>query len=161
MNTSAPRFDHRRLDHWLAFAGGAGLLPRAPGTWGTLAAVPLYLLLGPLPLAAYVGLMVLAFLWGIRICERVARELGQHDPGAIVWDEVVGYLVTMTAAPKGWIWPLAGFVLFRLLDVFKPWPISWADRRLHGGLGIMTDDLLAGIGAWFGLWVLAAGLTGS
>ncbi len=147
MTRHPPHFDPRRFDHWLAYAGGAGLAPWAPGTWGTLAAVPLYLLLSGLPLSLYAAVVTGAFLLGVPVCGRVARELDREDPGAIVWDEVVGYLVTMAAAPRGWIWLLVGFVLFRLLDICKPWPVSWADRRLHGGLGIMTDDLLAGLGA--------------
>jgi phosphatidylglycerophosphatase A len=140
-----PRFDPRRLHHWLAYAGGAGLLPRAPGTWGTLAAVPLYPLLAGLPLAGYLALLVLLFAVGVWACGRTGRELGVHDHGAIVWDEVVGFLVTMTALPASWPWLLAGFLLFRVFDILKPWPIGWLDRRVDGGLGVMLDDVLAGL----------------
>jgi phosphatidylglycerophosphatase A len=139
-----PRLDPRRPDHWLAFAAGAGLLPGAPGTWGTLAAIPLYLLLAPLPLPIYALVLMGLALLGVWACSRAGRGLGIHDHPAIVWDEVVGYLLTMTAAPPGWPWVLAGFLLFRALDIWKPWPIRWLDRRVGGGLGVMLDDLAAG-----------------
>jgi phosphatidylglycerophosphatase A len=139
------RFDPRRFHHWLAYGFGSGLLPKAPGTWGTLAAIPLYLLLAPLPLAAYVGITLIALLVGIWACGRTGAELGVHDHSAIVWDEVVGFLIAMTAAPAGWPWLLAGFALFRLFDIWKPWPIGWVDSRVKGGLGVMLDDVLAGL----------------
>lgn len=148
-------FDPRAVHHWIAFGFGAGLAPQAPGTFGTLAAVPLYWLLSPLPLGAY--LLVLAALFGLGIwaCGRTARDLGGQDPGAIVWDEVVGYLAAMTAAPAGWPSVLAGFVLFRLFDIWKPWPIRWLDQHVKGGLGIMLDDLAAGALTWVILWIIA------
>lgn len=141
----AIRFDLRSPYHWLAFGFGSGLLPKAPGTWGTLAAIPLYLLLAELPLGWYLGVTAALFLLGIPVCGRVGRELGVHDHGAIVWDEVVGFLVTMCAVPAQWPWILAGFLLFRLFDILKPWPIGPVDRRVGGGLGVMADDLLAGL----------------
>lgn len=143
--TDPVRFDPRRPHHWLAYGFGSGLLPKAPGTWGTLAAIPLYLLLAPLPLTAYLGLTLLAFTVGVWACGRTGAELGVHDHSAIVWDEVVGLLVTMTAVPSGWPWLLAGFVLFRLFDIWKPWPIGQVDRKVAGGLGVMLDDVLAGL----------------
>ena len=130
--------------HFLAFGCGAGLGPRAPGTWGTLAAVPLYLLLQDLALFWYLLAVAALFALGIWLCGATARDLGVHDHPGIVWDEVVGYLVTMTAAPAGWGWILLGFAAFRLFDVWKPWPIRACDRRVGGGLGIMLDDVLAG-----------------
>ena len=96
----------------------------------------------------YLGVVVLAALVGVWACGATARDLGRGDPGAIVWDEVVGFLVTMTAAPPGWVWVLLGFALFRLFDIWKPWPIRALDARVHGGLGIMLDDLVAGLLAW-------------
>jgi phosphatidylglycerophosphatase A len=138
----------RLLAHPLGFMGfgfGSGLVPVAPGTAGTLAAVPLYLLLRELPLESYLAVVALFFLVGLPVCAHAARRLGVHDHPAIVWDEIVGYLVTMVAAPPGLVWMLAGFVLFRFFDIFKPWPIRWCDRRVHGGFGIMLDDLLAGV----------------
>ena len=129
----------------VALGFGSGLLPVAPGTAGTLAAIPLYLLLQDLPLAAYLTVVMVSLFGGILVCGYTAARLGVHDHPAIVWDEVVGYLVTMTAAPAGWSWLAAGFVLFRLFDILKPWPIGWLDRRVHGGTGIMLDDVIAGV----------------
>jgi phosphatidylglycerophosphatase A len=139
------RFRWRRPAHWLAFGFGAGLLPWAPGTWGTLAAVPLYLLLAPLPLAAYLLLVGALFGLGVWACGATGRDLGVHDHPAIVWDEVVGLLVALAGIPADWGWVLAGFVLFRVLDILKPWPVGLLDRRLQGGLGVMLDDLVAGL----------------
>ena len=141
--------------HLLAFGLGAGAAPLAPGTFGTLAALPLYLLLQPLALAEYLAATALVFAAGVAICRKTSRDLGVHDHPGIVWDEILGYLVTMAAAPAGWLWMLVGFVLFRLFDILKPWPIGWADRRVAGGLGIMLDDLLAGAYAWLCLQGLA------
>ncbi|HEY0722180.1 MAG TPA: phosphatidylglycerophosphatase A [Gammaproteobacteria bacterium] len=143
--------------HFLALGFGSGLSPKAPGTFGTLAAIPIYLLLDQLSLLIYLGITVLLFLAGIVICDGSAKKLGVHDHPGIVWDEVVGFLVTMTAAPGGVYWVLIGFVLFRLFDILKPWPIRAIDRGVAGGLGIMLDDLLAGVmaalvlqlGAWW------------
>jgi phosphatidylglycerophosphatase A len=145
---SAPRLQARLLRdpvHFLALGFGSGLSPLAPGTFGTLAAVPLYLLLQPVSLPIYLAITALLFVVGITLCDVSARKLGVHDHPGIVWDEVVGYLVTMTAAPAGWYWILVGFVLFRLFDIIKPWPIRFIDRHVEGGLGIMLDDLLAGL----------------
>ena len=131
--------------HLLAFGFGAGLSPKAPGTMGTVVAVLIYLVLPSMPPTIYAGLILLSFVFGIWICGKTAEDLGVHDHGGIVWDEFVGYWVTMFMAPSGLFWVLLGFVLFRLLDIFKPWPIKWADKELAGGLGIMFDDVLAGI----------------
>ena len=141
--------------HLLAFGFGAGAAPLAPGTFGTLVALPLYLLLQPLALAWYLLASALVFAAGVAICGKASRDLGVHDHPGIVWDEIFGYLVTMVAAPVGWPWMLVGFALFRLFDILQPWPIGWADRRVTGGLGIMLDDLLAGAYAWFCLQGLA------
>jgi phosphatidylglycerophosphatase A len=131
--------------HLLAFGFGAGLSPKAPGTVGTVVAVLIYLVLPSMPPVIYAGLILLSFVFGIWICGKTAEDLGVHDHGGIVWDEFVGYWITMFMAPGGLFWVLLGFVLFRLLDIFKPWPIKWADKELAGGLGIMLDDVLAGI----------------
>jgi phosphatidylglycerophosphatase A len=130
---------------FLSLGFGSGLVPVAPGTAGTLAAIPVYLLLQDLTPLVYVAVVSVAFIAGIPLCAWTARRLGVHDHPAIVWDEIVGYLVTMVAAPAGWQWIVAGLVLFRLFDIAKPWPISWLDRRITGGLGIMLDDLVAGV----------------
>ena len=137
--------------HLLAFGFGAGLSPKAPGSVGTIVAVLIYLVLPSMPPIIYAGLVLLSFFFGIWICGKTAEDLGVHDHGGIVWDEFVGYWITMFMAPSGLFWVLLGFVFFRLLDIFKPWPIKWADKELAGGLGIMLDDVLAGIMAALGM----------
>ncbi len=131
--------------HFLAFGFGFGLSPHAPGTLGTLLAVPLYGWIQDWPVAGYLLLVLALFVFGVWICQVTARDLRIKDPAGVIWDELVGFLVTMTAAPKGWGWLLAGFILFRWFDIWKPWPIWVLDRRLAGGLGIMFDDVVAGI----------------
>lgn len=138
-------FDLRRPVHCLALGFGAGLAPKAPGTVGTLVGIPFYLLAVQLPWLGYLGAVLVLFGVGVWICERAARDAGVHDHPAIVWDEVVGYLVTMVLVPPQWPWVLGGFLAFRLFDVLKPWPIRWLDRRIAGGFGIMIDDVLAGL----------------
>ena len=141
--------------HLFALGLGSGLAPRAPGTFGTLAAVPFWLLMAPLALALQVVIVACAFLLGIWFCQLTSRNLGVHDHGGIVWDEFVGYWLAMLFAPPGWFWLLAGFVLFRLFDIVKPWPIRVLDKKVHGGFGIMIDDIIAGLFA--GLCLLALG----
>ena len=141
--------------HLLAFGFGAGLFPKAPGTMGTVAAVLIYLALPSMSSSTYAGLILASFVLGIWLCGKTAEDLGVHDHGGIVWDEFVGYWITMFMAPSGLFWVLLGFGLFRLLDIFKPWPIKWADKELAGGLGIMLDDVLAGIMAALCLQALA------
>jgi phosphatidylglycerophosphatase A len=131
--------------HLLAAGFGTGLVPRAPGTAGTLAGVLLYLALAALPLPAYLGVSLGLFLLGVWICGRAARDLNAHDHPSIVFDEMIGYLVTMAGAPFGIGWLALGFVLFRFFDIVKPWPISLLDRKVPGGFGIMLDDLAAGL----------------
>jgi phosphatidylglycerophosphatase A len=131
--------------HLLAFGFGAGLMPRAPGTFGTLVAVPIVAFVMHFGFAVHLGFAVAASLLGIYVCGESARRLGVHDHPGIVWDEICGYTVTMLAAPPDWYWLAGGFVLFRFFDIVKPWPIREADHRLHGGGGIMLDDILAGI----------------
>lgn len=150
-----PRPQMGRWTHLLAFGFGAGCSPKAPGTMGTLLAVAFYLPLSRLDLAWYALVLAIVTGAGIWLCERVSAELGVHDHPGIVWDEIAGYLLTMFAAPPGWMWIAIGFVLFRLFDIWKPWPIGWLDRRVHGGLGIMLDDLVAGLFAAAGLQLLA------
>lgn len=141
--------------HALALGFGSGLAPRAPGTFGTLAAIPVYLLCATLPPAFYLLVLAAAFAAGVYLCGRTARALGVHDHPGIVWDEVVGYLATMAFAPSGWAWIALGFVCFRVFDIWKPWPIRALDRHVHGGLGIMLDDLAAGIAAALTLLLIA------
>ncbi|GMG88042.1 phosphatidylglycerophosphatase A family protein [Biformimicrobium ophioploci] len=129
----------------LAFGFGSGLVPKGPGTAGTLAAIPLWLLIAGLNPAWYLLVLVATALLGIYLCGAASRKLGVHDHGGIVWDEMVGYWITMFMAPAGWGWALYGFVLFRIFDIAKPWPIGWLDRRVHGGAGIMLDDIVAAL----------------
>jgi phosphatidylglycerophosphatase A len=139
---------------FLAYGFGSGLAPKAPGTFGTLAAIPVYLLMQDLALWLYLAITVIAFIAGIWICQQAVNWIKQDDPSAVVWDEIVGYMVTMIAAPTGWQWVLIGFVLFRFFDILKPWPINWFDKNLHGGLGIMVDDVIAGVFAYGSMLLL-------
>lgn len=141
--------------HLLAFGFGAGLSPVMPGTVGTLVGIPFFLVMYWLPWPVYLGLTALLFAAGILLCSESARRLAAHDHPGIVWDEIVGFLVAMTplipdllggssSAPL-WFWIIAGFLAFRLFDIVKPPPIRQIDRRVHGGIGIMLDDLIAGL----------------
>ena len=131
--------------HFLAFGFGSGLAPRAPGTFGTLAAVPLYLLLLQLPIWCYAVFLVVALVAGVWICGESARRIGVHDHSGIVWDEIACFLLTMLPFVPSITSVVAGFLAFRFFDVVKPWPICWLDRHVHGGLGIMLDDVGAAL----------------
>lgn len=131
--------------HFLAYGFGAGLSPKAPGTMGTLAAVPLYVLLMYAGTWAYLAGLVFALVAGVFICGYTAKKMGVDDPGPVVWDEVAGYLLTMLGVPFGLLWMAGGFALFRLFDIWKPGPIRWLDRNIKGGLGIMLDDVAAAL----------------
>lgn len=155
---STPRSVWRNPVHFLAFGLGSGAAPHAPGTFGTLAAVVIYLLLPASDPWLYSLVLLSSFVVGVWLCGRTARDIGVHDHGGIVWDEFVGYWLTMLMAPPGWFWIIAGFLLFRLFDIIKPWPIRWLDKHVHGGLGIMLDDVLAGIFALACLQLLAAAI---
>jgi len=141
----APSSVWRNPIHFLAFGLGSGAVPKAPGTFGTLAAIPIWMLFADLSLGYYLALVVASFLLGVWLCGRTSSDLGVHDHGGIVWDEFVGLWITYLALPEGVSWVVIGFVLFRLFDILKPWPIGWVDKRVSGGLGIMLDDVLAGI----------------
>lgn len=143
--------------YFIAFGFGSGLLPFAPGTWGTLAAIPLYMLIADLHWSIYLLLTFLAFLAGVLVSSRVSRDLNMHDYKGIVCDEVVGYLLTMFLAPQGITWIILGFILFRIFDIWKPFPISIVDKKVRGGLGIMLDDVLAALPAWVLMQFLAWG----
>ncbi|MDC0084943.1 phosphatidylglycerophosphatase A [Oceanospirillaceae bacterium] len=131
--------------HLLALGFGSGAAPKAPGTCGTLVAVLIYWPLSQLSPEHYLLMLLVTSVMGIYICGQTAKELGVHDHGSIVWDEFVGFWITMFAAPVGWVWVVVGFVLFRFFDIIKPWPISWIDKNITGGLGIMLDDVIAGV----------------
>lgn len=144
------RFELRRVAlatpvGFLAFGFGSGLSPRAPGTVGSLAALPFALLIVQLPLWTGLAVILTAFFVGIYLCGVTGRALGVHDHGGMVWDEFVGLWLVLVFIPFHWAWWLAAFVLFRLFDILKPWPIRWLDRRVEGGLGVMIDDALAAV----------------
>lgn len=143
--------------YFVAFGFGSGLMPFAPGTWGTLVAIPIYLLLSSFPLWCYLGVTLLAFALGVYVSDKVTKDLGIDDYSGIVWDEVVGYLLTMAMAPAGLWWMIGGFLLFRFFDIWKPQPIRFVDKHVKGGLGIMLDDVLAAVPAWLILQGLAWG----
>ncbi len=128
---------------FLAFGFGAGLSPWAPGTMGTLVAIPIALLLQAHPVLLQLGLIAVMFVAGVYVCDKTSRRLGVHDHGGIVWDEITGFLLCVLAAPATVMGYLLAFVLFRVFDIFKPWPIGMIDRKLKGGLGIMVDDIIA------------------
>lgn len=138
---------------FLAFGLGAGLSRFAPGTVGTVVAVPFAWLLMQMPPALYWAALAALFLLGVWLCGAASRMLGRHDPGNIVWDEMVGYWLTVALLPMTWGWWLAGFVAFRLFDILKPWPIRRLERAVGGGLGIMLDDVLAAV---YAMLILAA-----
>ncbi|KXS36307.1 MULTISPECIES: phosphatidylglycerophosphatase A [Idiomarina] len=140
----------------LALGFGSGLAPKAPGTFGTLAAVPLVYGMLWLDITSYSLFVALSTLLGIYICRSAADKMGVHDHPAIVWDEFVGLMFTMWAMPANWALLMVGFLVFRVFDILKPWPISWLDKRLHGGTGIMLDDVLAGIASNFVLQLILA-----
>lgn len=148
--------DPRQL---LALGFGAGLLPRAPGTAGTLAAAPFVWALGLLPAWAYLTMLVAAFVVGCWVCGVTARAVGVDDHPAIVWDEFVGLAATLAVLPQSPAVVATAVVVFRVFDILKPWPIRVFDRRLHGGLGIMLDDVLAAVPAAVCVYLVLA-LTG-
>ena len=130
--------------HFISFGFGSGLAHRAPGTFGTLAAFPLYWLLAPLLSdASFIFLLILAFVLGVWVCGITGKALGIADYGGIVWDEIVSFMLVLFFTPPGWYWSLLAFVLFRIFDIVKPPPIRYFDSNWHGGLGVMFDDLLA------------------
>jgi phosphatidylglycerophosphatase A len=142
----------RSASGFLAFGFGSGLSPFAPGTMGTLVAIPFIFALKGLGGPGFWFALVFLFLLGVWLCERVSRKLGVHDHGGIVWDEMVGYWLSAAFIPLQWPWLLAAFVLFRFFDILKPWPIRQLDEKIPGGFGIMIDDIVA---ALFTILILA------
>lgn len=142
---------------WIAAGFGAGFSPWAPGTVGSLAAIlPWWLWGHALPLADYAAVVLLAFAVGVWAARWAIRESRVEDPSLVVWDEVVGMWLALWMLPRSWPWVLAAFLVFRLFDIWKPWPVRWADRSLKGGLGTMVDDALAGLMAMLVLQVALA-----
>lgn len=141
---------------FLAFGFGSGLSPFAPGTMGTVVAVPFACALKTLHPLWYGMILLLTFALGVVLCTRVSKRLGVPDHGGIVWDEMVGYWLAVALLPNRWQWLLAAFLLFRFFDIFKPWPIRQLDRNCKGGFGIMIDDVVAGLYTLIPLTALAA-----
>ncbi|MFY8274152.1 phosphatidylglycerophosphatase A [Pseudoalteromonas sp. SSDWG2] len=141
----AKTFHLSRPHQFLGLGFGLGLSPKAPGTVGTFAALPFIFMNLGMPLWMQVVFALLLCVVGVWACGKTAQDLGVHDHPAIVWDEVAGFYITMIGAAISWQTLLVGFILFRFFDIAKPGPIRMLDKRLHGGLGIMADDVLAGI----------------
>ncbi|HTI95795.1 MAG TPA: phosphatidylglycerophosphatase A [Rudaea sp.] len=142
---------------WIACGFGSGLSPFAPGTAGSLAALLPWLALRELPLPWFVLALALAFVLGVWVCGWAVRTLKIADPSVVVWDEFVGQWIALAPLvwwPRGWPWVTCGFALFRIFDILKPWPVSWADRKVPGGLGVMLDDVIAGVYAALALAAL-------
>lgn len=138
------RFLLRHPAHLLAFGFGSGLARKAPGTFGTLVAFPMYWYLAPrLSDALFFFVLIWAFAIGVWVCGITGKALGVGDYGGIVWDEIVAFLLVLFFTPPGWDWALLALVLFRFFDIVKPPPIRYFDSNWHGGLGVMFDDLLA------------------
>ena len=131
--------------NFLAFGFGTGLAPFAPGTFGSIPGLVLFWLTMDFGLYVQLGIAVSMTLVGIWICGESARRIGVHDHGGIVWDEIVGMYVTLIVAPVSIVGFVLAFILFRVMDIVKPWPIRDLDHSIHGGLGIMLDDLVAAL----------------
>ena len=160
VQSSERRVAFGSLSGFLAYGFGSGLAPWAPGTFGTLAAVPFALLLKGLALPGYLLLLCGLFVLGVTVCGRASERLGRHDPGGIVWDEMVGYWLTIALLPLHWMWLAGGFLAFRFFDILKPWPIRAVEKRFGGGLGIMLDDIVAALYAMLLLQLVSMLLAG-
>ena len=148
LNQGSPHSQAKRSPwFWIGVFFGSGLFPVAPGTMGTIASLFLWLPLLYLKIPSWLmGVIVLVVtLVGTIAAEKTATLLGKEDPKEVVIDEVAGQGIALMFCPLGWHWFVASFVLFRLFDILKPWPVGWADQKLHGGIGIMADDLIAGV----------------
>ena len=138
------RFVYAHPAHGIAFAGGIGLAPFAPGTFGTLLAFPLFaLLVATTGAVTQLFVFIVLFAIGAWACQVTGRALGVSDHGGMVWDETVAFLLVLMFTPAGWAWQIAAFALFRFFDIVKPQPIRHFDSTLKNGFGVMFDDLLA------------------
>lgn len=131
--------------HFLAFGFGTGLSPKAPGTVGTLIGLPMYYLIRGQSINLQLLTIAAAFMIGVYLCDKTGKALGVADHGGIVWDEIVAMMLVLTITPFSLLWWVVAFVLFRLFDIWKPFPIRQCDAKLKGGFGVMFDDLLAAV----------------
>jgi len=143
--------------HFIAFGFGSGLSPKAPGTMGTLAAIPVIILAHVIGIPLWI-LFIITTIGGTWVADKSSKDLGVHDHQGIVIDEFAGIMLTLLFIPLSWISIVLGFALFRLFDIWKPWPIRVIDKKVHGGIGIMLDDLLAGLFAGVCLLIIAVAL---
>lgn len=158
-------FAWQRPSHVAATFFGVGAMRPAPGTWGTLAGVIVFALLNPLAASAAAALSLpTAAIWlfltaalfflGVWATDQTARDMGVEDHGGMVIDEVAAVWLVCALVPADWLWWTGAFAAFRFFDIVKLWPGSWFDKNLHGGWGVMVDDLVAGMYAWLVLWVI-------
>ena len=133
---------------FIACGFGVGAIPWMPGTFGTMLGVLFYLFLSQFSLLTYSIIALVLFIFGVIICDITNRHFGTFDHPAIVWDEIVGFLFVMITIPKIWYFILMGFILFRIFDIWKPWPIDWLEKNIGGGFGVMIDDIMAVLYAW-------------
>ena len=131
--------------HFFGLGFGSGLAPKAPGTFGTLVGLPLFWLISGYTFNTQIIIIAALFIAGIYFCGATGKALGVSDHGGIVWDEIVAIMLVLAFTPTHWIWCLVAFGLFRLFDIWKPYPICYADAKLKNGFGVMFDDLLAAI----------------
>lgn len=141
--------------HFIAFGFGSGAIPIAPGTFGTLITIPFYLYLSTHSHTTYLIATLLFAVFSVWLCEKVSREINTHDHQGMCIDECVGFLVTMFYAPYGFGWIIIGVILFRLFDIVKPWPINQIDAHVKGGIGMILDDVVAGLFSFFIIQLLA------
>lgn len=141
--------------HFFALGFGSGLAPKAPGTFGTLVGLPIFWLISSYALQTQLLIITVLFLIGIYACHKTGKSLGVADHGAIVWDEIVAMMLVLTITPPHWFAWFTAFALFRLFDIWKPFPIRQFDAKLKNGFGVMFDDLLAAIYASVCMWLIA------
>lgn len=140
--------------HFIALGFGSGLAPKAPGTFGTIVGLPLFYLIATYSLSTQLAIICILFIIGIYFCDVAGKNLGVSDHGSIVWDEIAAMMLVLSITPQEWLWWLIAFVLFRLFDIWKPFPIHQCDAKLKGGFGVMFDDILAAIYAMISLEAL-------
>ena len=140
--------------HLVATCCGVGAIPWFPGTFGTVLAVPFCYAIRHWPLSWYIALTIVLVVLGVWLCGKSNRDWGTDDHPALVWDEFASFFIVMTGLPKTWPWFLGGVILFRILDIGKPGPIGWLDRHVHGGLGVMLDDVVSALVSCLVLWLV-------